>query len=221
MTCVIDEKTTTIVRKEGYWLIGGKLKVKDLSECTFTKTPQNRRISIGSTDDIPKKPHPPQDPPQSPPSIQPKAGAPMEALIQSTGVATGDGDFNINAIKDIADDSVWGGVAIMALILVSKFLNRYFDLQAQQSKSTDDISKQCETRHSANTEQTQAVIKKLDSVDKSVSDLEKRLATLEIESRYMNPAPPRRGGFDDEPPRQDRAIRPPRDIDRDGRGGRS
>lgn len=219
MTCIIDEKTTKIERKDGYWLVGGKLKVKDLSECQILPAKHDRTITIGTKTESTSQPT------QSKPTIQ--VEAPMSDIVpklsEATVGSTSD-DIPMSAIKDFAGDSVWGAIAIMALIMLSKFLNKYFDLQSNRSKATEDISKQCDARQVGNDEKVQGLTKKLEDMQTSLSETERRIAGLELELKYIiDPPPPRnrqnKDYFDDEHPPQtrfDRQERPER-LDRQER----
>jgi hypothetical protein len=209
MSCVIDEKTTTIVRKEGYWLIGGKLKVNDLSECTFLPSKSDRTITVGTKTENTASSTAPITPPQ------PKDPH-MEQLtprLDATTLVSTDDNLDMNLIKSIAGESVWGAVAIMALLLTAKFLNKYFDLQSNRSKSTEDLSKQCEARQVGNDEKAQELNKKLETVQSALAEAEKRLSGLELELKYMIDPPPRnrqnRDYFDDDHPPQTRHDGPP------------
>lgn len=214
MTCIIDSTTTTIVRKNGYWVIGGKLKVKDLNECVFKTAPQDRSIVVGTREQThPNRTQRDQEQPaQEQLQQEQRSESPMETLVHTAGVVAEPDDLGLSTIKSIAGDSVWGGVAIMALILAARFLNKYFDLQASREKSVEDVSKECGNRHQTNNDSVQRVEKDVASLEKAFSELEKRISTLEIESRYLNPINTRRGEEDDS-----KYERTPRTYDRSGR----
>ena len=113
MSCIIKSEDTKIVFKKGangapgYWLVDGKYKVADISECKIVGSQVDRALVVQTADVSPREaPTPP--PAASDPVTTPHKGATVELTDVSEA----------QNIMTLAGDSVWGGIAIFALVMV-------------------------------------------------------------------------------------------------------
>jgi len=186
MSCVIDGNVTSIEfnKSDGKWWIiqsdaQTPIKVKNLADCKFLPSAKDRKISIQAVDT-----QDPQPQPQSQPLLE------REPPIKNGVLKMEPTDLSeVQNIMNLAGDSVWGGVAIFAMIMLFKYLNKKMEME---SKTSEDLSKQCESRHTD-------INVKVDSANKELASLEKRISTLELEFRY---APRSREDAPHAPPRR-------------------
>lgn len=176
MTCIIKAEDTTVVFKKGangapgYWLVGGRYKVSDLSECKFVPSAQDRKIVVHTQTVAPAPLEAAVEP-----SAPPAAAVQTPQVAQGIGVAMDSANVSeVQTIMSLAGDSVWGGIAILALVMVFKFMNKKLEME---QKSQSDLSQQCTSRHSDATG-------KLDAISQQVTDLDKRMSSIELELRY-------------------------------------
>jgi hypothetical protein len=174
MSCVIKSDDTKIVFKKGvngasgYWLVDGKYKVADLSECKILGSAADRALVVQAVDARPAAAPPP--PPPAASAELAHAPTPTGAVMEMTDVS------EAQNIMALAGDSVWGGIAIFALVMIFRFLNKKMELDAQAQTNS---SQQCATRHAE-------ASGKAEDVAKSVAEIEKRVASVELELRYMH-----------------------------------
>jgi hypothetical protein len=174
MPCIIKSDDTTIVFKKGtngapgYWLVGGRHKVADLSECKFIPSEQDRKLVVPTQETAAAASSESAEIADANSAQPPRETYRAGATVEMTDMP------EVQSIMSLAGDSVWGGIVILALVMIFKFMNKKLEME---NKSQSELSQQCSTRHTD-------VASKFENVSKQVADLDKRMSSLELELRY-------------------------------------
>lgn len=201
MTCVIKTKNPVITREGNLWVIDGKTKVADLSECKFVHASKEEAPSVGNTEpvEVPVVAVTPQTyQPVSVPQQQPMVQQPM---VQQN---TQGGDLDLVQVVRLAGDNVWLAIVLVVGFLGKKYLEKmdiaqatYGTLKGEIETLSNNASKQLDTLST----QQDGLSKKLDAVqsktdalqskvDTDLSNLEKKLYAVEMELKYSTKSSP-------------------------------
>lgn len=193
MTCIIKTKNPVITREGNLWVIDGKTKVADLSECKFVHASKEEAPTPLEVTPITPQPTAPvtpqviqyQPPPQN--HTQPMVQQPQQGL-----------ELDLLDVVRLAGDNVWLAIVLVVGFLGKKYLEKmdiaqaaYGTLKSEIETLSNNASKQLDTL----TTQQEGLSKKLDAVqsktdslqskvDTDLSNLEKKLYAVEMELKY-------------------------------------
>lgn len=156
MTCIIDGSKSKIVREKGVWVVDGKYRVKDLSECQFKESMKEARVIVQSTEQAPSLQNQGNEQSQSPsvthseslPTIPVAQEAVQKETIQMESLD------DVDSFMKLAGDNVW----LVGVALLFGLVKRYLDIKQKSDhelkkeiddrdkKTRDDLNGECKNR---------------------------------------------------------------------------
>lgn len=190
MACTITP-SSVITREGNLWVIDGKTKVSDLSQCKTLKVKGSPE-----PEPAPSIPEPVVQPPvivqQVPQQVQ---HTPMVQQPTQDGL-----ELDLVQVVKLAGDNVWLAAVLVAAVLAKKYIDK-LDL----SKATQEqLNSSCHQRHQEALTHVTSVSQGMDTLskegkeadtkvradlEKMMGDLEKRVLAVEMELKYQKPAP--------------------------------
>jgi len=165
MSCVIDGEKSKIVRDKGEWVVDGKFRVKDLSECKFKEGINETRIVVHAaeakvvgegTPKITKEVSAPVGG-ATPPALTSvvETAQPPASVQQQKESLTMEPTDEMGQLLKLAGDNAWLVAAVLLFTLGKRYLDMKqqsdkdmkIELESKDKKIREDLGGECQTRH--------------------------------------------------------------------------
>lgn len=185
MTCVIKTKNPVITREGNLWVIDGKTKVADLSECKFVHASKEEAPSVGNTEpvEVPVVAVTPQ-------TYQPVSVPQQQPMVQQN---TQGGDLDLVQVVRLAGDNVWLAAVLVIAFLGKKYLEKMDLATAAVSAlkgEIDTIASNASKQIDSLLEKQEAVSKKVEASSTEITSLQKKIYEIEMEVKYAPKSTP-------------------------------
>ena len=158
MTCIIKTKNPVITREGNLWVIDGKTKVADLSECKFVHA-SKEEAPLPTQQELPVVPITPQ-----PPQViqyQPQPAVQHQSVVQQPQQGL---ELDLLDVVRLAGDNVW-----LAAVLVIAFLGKkYLEKMDLANAAVSALKGEIDTIASNASKQIDSLLEKQDAVSKKV-----------------------------------------------------